>query len=210
MGFRDHLLIDTAGATEWTKFVKEIENVELARRNTQPVPMDLSVMGSQDQKFQGNCSWCGTYGHKARDCRKKTEYMQNNQTSGWSDTDDETKGKPGKGKGKQDKGEGKGKPGNGKSKSKSKGQGKQHGKKGEKGFHEMEGHEDKQETPTGQYFTEWTDTSSDHADNWQTGGRVTAAQICGMTLHGSKAARQMPPTQLKNSPIQRMEGAFQW
>ena len=35
--------------------MKEIENVESARRNTQLVPMDLSVMGSQDQKFQGNC-----------------------------------------------------------------------------------------------------------------------------------------------------------
>ena len=29
-GFRDHLLINTAGTTEWTKFVKEIENVEFA------------------------------------------------------------------------------------------------------------------------------------------------------------------------------------
>ena len=65
VGFRDHMLI-TAGTTEWTKFAKEIENVELARRNTQLVPMDLSAMGSQDQKFQGNCSWCGTYGHMAR------------------------------------------------------------------------------------------------------------------------------------------------
>ena len=55
-GFRDHLLIDNAGTTEWTKFVKEIENVELARRNTQPVPMDLSAMGNQDQQFQRNCS----------------------------------------------------------------------------------------------------------------------------------------------------------
>ena len=56
-GFRDHLLINTAGK-DWTKFVKEIENVEFARRNTQPVPMDLSATGSQDQKFQRNCSRC--------------------------------------------------------------------------------------------------------------------------------------------------------
>ena len=41
--------------------------------------MDLSAMGNQDQMFQGNCSWCGIYGHIARDCRKKTEYLQNNQ-----------------------------------------------------------------------------------------------------------------------------------
>ena len=33
----------------------------------------------------------------ARDCRKKTEYLQNNQTSGWSGTDDKGKGKPGTG-----------------------------------------------------------------------------------------------------------------
>ena len=124
MGFRDYLVINTAGTTEWTKFVKEIENVELARRNTQPVPMDVSAMGSQDQKFQGNCSWCGIYGHKARDCRKKTEYMQNTQTCGCSGTNDRTKGKPGKGIGKHDKGKGKRKPGKGKSKSKSRGKDK--------------------------------------------------------------------------------------
>ena len=29
-GFRDHLLINTAGTTEWTKFLKEFENLELA------------------------------------------------------------------------------------------------------------------------------------------------------------------------------------
>ena len=29
-GFRDHLLINSEGSTEWTKFVKEIENVESA------------------------------------------------------------------------------------------------------------------------------------------------------------------------------------
>ena len=52
-------MINTAGTTEWTKFVKEIENVALARRNTHHVPMDLATMGSQDRKFQGNCSWCG-------------------------------------------------------------------------------------------------------------------------------------------------------
>ena len=65
-GFRDDLLINTADTTEWTKFQNEIENFELARRNAQLVPMDLSAMGSQDQKFQGNCSCYGTYGHMAR------------------------------------------------------------------------------------------------------------------------------------------------
>ena len=84
-------------------------------------------MGNQDQKFQGNCIWCGTYGHIARDCPKRTEYMQNNQTSGWSGTDDKIEGYPGTGKGKQDIGKGKGNPSKGKGQSKSKGKGKQHG-----------------------------------------------------------------------------------
>ena len=33
-GCRDHLLINTAGTTEMTKFVKEIGNVEITQRNT--------------------------------------------------------------------------------------------------------------------------------------------------------------------------------
>ena len=72
----------TAGTTEWTIFAKEIENVELARRNSQVVPMDLSAVGGQDQKFLGNCSWCGIYGHKERDCRKKNELLAK-QTNKW-------------------------------------------------------------------------------------------------------------------------------
>ena len=184
-------------------FVKEIENVEFARRNTQPVPMDLSAMGSQNQKFQGNCSWCGTHGHLARDCRKKTEYLQNNQTSGWSGTDDKTKGKPGKGKGKQDKGKGKGKP------SKSRGKGKNK----ERARQEREGHEDRnkkhkpvnntQSGRTGVGITLTTGLT-------KTGSRATAAQICGLILQGSKRQDNCHRrSRLKNSPIQRMEAAFQ-
>ena len=55
-----------------------------------------------------------------------------------------------KGKGKQDQGKGEDKSSEGQCKSKNKGKGKQHGKKGKKGFHELEGDEDKQETYTGQ------------------------------------------------------------
>ena len=197
---RGHVLINTAGTPEWTKFVKEIENVKLARRNTQLVPMDLSAMGSQDSKFRGNCSWCGTYGHMARDCRKKTEYMQTTKRVGWSGTDDKTKGKPGKGKGKQDKGKGKGMPSEGKGKSKGKGKGKQHGKKGKKGFHELEEHEDKQETQTRQEYAERTTLTTGLT---QTCGRVTGAQICGKTLHGSKLQDSCHRrNRLRNSPIQ--------
>ena len=142
-GFRDHLLINTAGSTDKTKFVKEIGNVEITQRNTHTACSDRS----QDQKFKRHCSWCGTYGHMARDCRKKTEYMQNNQNSGWSGTDDKGKRKPGKGKGqgKQDKDKGRGKLVKYKSKNKKKGRCQHHGKKGKNRFHEMEGHEDKQE-----------------------------------------------------------------
>ena len=167
--------------------MKEIENVELARRNTQPVPMDMSAMGSQEQKLQGNCSWCGNSRlHGERLSEEKTEYMQNNQTSGWSGTDDKTKGKPSKGKGKQDKGKGKCKPGKGKGNSKNKGKGTQHGKKKKKKSRNG-GHEDKQDTQTGQEYTEWTDSI------WitlttgltQTGGRATGSQICGLIVGAS-------------------------
>ena len=78
---------------------------------------------SRINNFKGtDCSWCGTYGHMARDCRKQTEYTQNNQTSGWSGTDDKDKGNPGIGKGKhkQDQGKGKGKSDQGKDKNKKK------------------------------------------------------------------------------------------
>ena len=93
-GFRDHLLIKTAGTAEWTKFVKQIENVELARRNTELVPMDLSAMGSQDHKVPRSLFMVWNLRPHARDCRKNTGYLQNNPTGGWSGTDDTTKGKP--------------------------------------------------------------------------------------------------------------------
>ena len=78
-----------------------MEIVELSRRITLLVPMDLSAMGSQ-----GNCSWCGISGHMARDCRNHIQYLPINQTRGWSGTGDKGKGELGmdKGKGNQDKG----------------------------------------------------------------------------------------------------------
>ena len=133
VGFRYHLLI-TAGTTEWTKFAKEIESVELARRNTQLVPMDLSAMGSQDQKFQGNCSWCGTYGHMARVSKENRRAKASLVRA--------------------------------KARARTKKRANGHGKRGKKGFHEMEGAKTNKKTPTGQESTEWTDTSWDHADDW--------------------------------------------
>ena len=60
---------------------------------------------------------------------------------------------------------GESKPGKGKGKNKNKGKGEHHGKKGKKGFHEMEGHDDTQDAQTSQDYTAWTGTSWDHADN---------------------------------------------
>ena len=147
----------------------------------------------------------------ARECRKKTEYMQNNPTSGWSGTDDKTKGMQGKGKCKQDKGKGKG-PSKGKGKGKSKGKGKHHGKKGKKGFHEMERHEDKQETRTSQDCAEWTDTSGDHADNWTDADWLSSNWSADLwaDLHGNKRHHSWHRRNLvKNSRIQRTEAVFQ-
>ena len=77
----------------------------------------------------------------------------------------------------------------------------------------VEGHEDKQEN---------TNRSRTHRVDGhefgitlttgltQTGGRATGAQICGMTLHIIKRHdRCHRRSWLKNSPIQRMEAAFQ-
>ena len=107
----------------------------------------------------------------------------------------------GKGKGKQGKGKGNGK-------NKNKGKGEQHGNKGKKGFHEMEGHDDTQDTQTIQDFTEWTDKSWDHSDNWmaRTCGQTIGAQICGLTLHGNKRTDSWHRRNL----IQRTEAAFQF
>ena len=68
--------------------------VDLARRNTQLVPMDLSPMGSQDQKFQElTVTWRETVERKLKIC-KTTK-----QVDGLG-TDDKGKGKNDKGKGK--------------------------------------------------------------------------------------------------------------
>ena len=58
--FLDHLLINTSGTTEWNNIVKDNDNVELARKNTKPTPMDLSAVG-QDQKFQGGPHFQNTF-----------------------------------------------------------------------------------------------------------------------------------------------------
>ena len=128
----------------------------------------------------------------ARDCRKKTEHVQNNPTSGWSGTDDKTKGKPSKGRGKHDKGKGKGKPSEGKGKSKSKRKGLNNtARKERKDFTKWRGtmtnqkHKPVKNTQGGRTRLGITLTTG----LTQTAGRVTGAQIC------EQCARQLPPTQ---------------
>ena len=60
------------------------------------------------------------YGQVARDCRKKTEHLRNNQTREWSGTDDKGKGKRGTGK----------RQGQGERQEQKQRKGEHHGKKG--------------------------------------------------------------------------------
>ena len=47
--------------------------------------------GQSPSKVPRKLSWCGIYSHMARDCGKNAEHVQNNQTSGWSGTDEKPK-----------------------------------------------------------------------------------------------------------------------
>ena len=101
---------------------RDRQHVELARRNTTACSDGFVGDGqSGPTSSRVHRSWWATYAHMARDCRKKTENMQNKQTI-------KRVANPVKGKGGQDKGNDKGKLSKGKGKSKSKGKGKQHGK----------------------------------------------------------------------------------
>ena len=91
---------------------------------------------------------------------------------------------------RQDKGKGKGK-------NKNKGKGFHHGKKRKKGFHGMEEHDDTQDTPTSQDYTEWTDTSWDHSDKWNDADWWTNDWSTDLRVDNAwvQAARQLPPSQ---------------
>ena len=178
--FRDHLLINTSQTTDWNKFIKEIENVELARKNTKITPMDLSAV---DGQFNGYCSWCNAYGHMAKDCRKKQQYLRDKESSGQSPSWAASSWSPGAGSSKDGKSKGKGKkgkdgknggfqsPGKGKGKKGKDGKGKGKGKKGKKGLNEMEGLSD--DWQSGPWNEQTWDENQCHAcgDNgeWQTG-----------------------------------------
>ena len=69
-------------------------------------------------------------------------------------------------------------------------------RKGRMVFTTWVGHEDKQEPPTGQEYTEWTDTSWDHADNWIDAERWSSDRSTDWWTDPAwePAARQLPTT----------------
>ena len=138
--------------------MKEIESFELARRKTQPVPMDLSAMGSQDQKFHGNCSWCGIYGHVARDCRKKNRILaiHPNNWMVWH--------------GRQRQGQARQRQGQRQEPKQRKGLNTA-ARQGRKEFTKWRSTTTRHPS---QDHTEWTDTNWDHADKWNDAGWWTS------------------------------------
>ena len=204
-GFRDHLHINTAGTTEWTKFVKEIENVEFERKNTQLVPMDLSAVGSQDQKFQESCSWCGIYGHMTRHCQKQklNTCRTNKRVAGLARTTT-PKAIPARARGNQTEARAKA--------SLVRANARKKARKERKDLTRWRGTKTNRKhkpvrnaqfglTRIGITFTNGLT---------QTGGRVTGAQICGLILRDSKRQdkchRHSWP---RNSSIRHKEEAFQ-
>ena len=200
-------MINTAGTTEWAKFVKENENVELARRNTQSCADGYVGDGAAKEtvyRVEFTVMWRETVERKPNACKTT-------KTSGWSGTDDTGKGRPGTGKGKEKRDNGKGK-----GKNKNKGKGKHRGKKEKKGIQDMEGHDDTQETQTGQEYTEWTDTSWDRADtwtdadckssDWSTDLWADPAWEPAVTLHDRRNLLENNPIQLHGGSISMLGG----
>ena len=174
----------------------------MARKNTQLVPMNLSTMGSQDQKFQRNCSWCGTYGHVARDCRKKTEHMQNNQTSRWLARTTKQKANlarvnPTKARAKE--------------RTKAKDRVNNTARKERKDVMRWSGTKtNKKHKPVKSPQSALTRVRITLTNGvTQIGGRVTGAQICGQIFRGSKRHDNCHRhSQPKNSPIRHRAEAF--
>ena len=135
---------------------------------------------------------------------KKNEYLQNNQTSGWS--------RHGQGQRQARHRQEQATPGKVKGKNKNKGRSEHHGKKGKKGFSKWRStktskkHKLVKVTQNGRTQVGITLTTG----LTQTGGRATGAQMRGLTLHGNKwhdSCRRR--SWLKNSQVQRTEEAFQ-
>ena len=193
--FRDKLVINTAGTTEWTKFVKEMENVELTRTSLQAVPEDLSAMGSQDQKFHRHC-------FLVRNLRAHGETVEGKpntcKTTKQVDRLARARTKPSLTRTK--------------ARTRTKERVNTTARKGRTHFTKWctttrKTHEPVKITQNGQTGVGITLTTG----QTQTGGPATGAQICGLTLHGNKRHDGCHRRNLlKNSPIQRTEAAFQW
>ena len=80
--FKEHLLLSAGRTKTWSEFVKEIEAIDLAIRNSSgPRPMDLDAFGSSTTgAFKGKCSYCGVEVHKQADCRKKAREQGDKST----------------------------------------------------------------------------------------------------------------------------------
>ena len=111
--FRDHLLITTAGTMEWTKYVKEIENVEVAPRKHPACSDEFVGDGQSRSQVPRKLFMVWNLRSHGERLSNGNLILAKQPMSGWYGTA-KTKGKPGKGKDKQDKGKGKGKLGNGK------------------------------------------------------------------------------------------------
>ena len=148
-----------------------IDNVELARSNHQVCADGLVAVGSECKKNRSEPFVVERDWHMIRDCRHRHGYVQNNHTSGWSGTDDKAK--------RQEETRQKQKQGEAKGKIKNKGEGKHLVKKGTKGFHEMEGNAQAQDTQTTQDDTEWTDIRWNNLDNWDDDDRRTEPRFLG-------------------------------
>ena len=64
---REHLLLRATKCDSWSKFVREVESIELAKNTiSAPTPMEID-------SFQVNCNKCGKDGHTAKECRSSSQ-----------------------------------------------------------------------------------------------------------------------------------------
>ena len=171
--------------------MKEIENVELARRNTQLVPMDLSAKEqSRAQVPRKLFMVWNLWSHGKRLSKENRKLAkQLNEWMVWHGRQNQRQAWHGQGQrqARQRPGQRQGK---GKGKNKNKGKGKQHGRKGKNGFYEMEGarrqkryttgHVDS--TPTAHHFFSYTVVAQSLL---QSCCQSVQSHIDPMHLHGS-------------------------
>ena len=199
VGFRDHLLINVAGTTEWTKFVKAIENVEIGRKNTQPVPMDFSAMGSQDQVSRKLFMvWSPrSHGKRVSEENRILATLPNKARAG------QRHGQR-RGHTRQRQKEKETWQGKGKNKNKKKGCPARQEKE-ERITRGHKTHKPVKITQSGRTRVGITLTTG----MTQTGGQTIGAQICGSTLQGKQAARQLALSQPAQEQSDPTHGGFE-